>query len=61
MSIFIFLNFLLVWSCSVLGVWFSSCVVIDGLDNLELQDINVGVVGQETNECDELLLICMCF
>jgi hypothetical protein len=43
-----------------LGVWFSSFVVIDGVDGLELQDINVGVVGQEIDERHEHLLICMC-
>jgi len=40
-----------------LGVWFSSFVVSDGVDGLELQDINIGVVGQETDECHEHLLI----
>jgi hypothetical protein len=56
MSSFIFLNFWLVWSCNVLGVWFSSFFVSDGVDGLELQDINVGVVGQKTDECHEHLL-----
>jgi hypothetical protein len=54
MSSFIFLNFWLVRWCNVLGVWFSSFVVSDGVDGLELQDINVGV--QETDECHEQLL-----
>jgi hypothetical protein len=57
---FIFLNNYLVWWCSVLGVWFSSFVIIDGIDGLELQDINVGVIGQKIGECHEHLLICMC-
>jgi hypothetical protein len=40
-----------------LGVWFSRFVVSNGVDGLELQDINVGVVGQEIDECHEHLLI----
>jgi hypothetical protein len=57
MSSLNFLNFWLVWWCNVLGVWFSSFVVSDGVDGLELQDINVGIVGRETDECHEHLLI----
>jgi hypothetical protein len=56
MSSFIFLNFWLVRWCNVLGVWFSNFVVSDGVDGLELQDINVGVVEQETDEWHEHLL-----
>jgi hypothetical protein len=57
MSSFIFLNFWLVWWCNVLGVWFSSFVFSDGVDGFELQDINVGVVGQETDEYRDHFLI----
>jgi hypothetical protein len=57
MSSFMFLNFWLVWWCNVLGIWFSSFVVIDGVEGLELQD--VGVVEREIDEHYEHLLICV--
>jgi len=40
--------------------WVYGFVVSNGVDSLELQDINVGVVGQETDERHKHFLICMC-